>query len=76
MEYKKEDWVVGRMYRFIGGESTYTCGGFTVGKSYKMIEDVDWYFDDRNIDPDSLFIGDDGHESFADLRNFELVEQS
>lgn len=82
MKYKKEDWVVGRMYKFVGGESTYTCGGFTLEKSYVMVEDVDWYNSyliKRGVnlpEPDSVFIGDDGTKWRGDLRNFVPVEQS
>lgn len=81
MEYNKEDWVVGRMYRFVGGESTYSCGGFTLGTAYIMVRDVDWYGSfllKRGVtfpEPDSMFIGDDGTKWRGDLQNFVPVKQ-
>lgn len=73
----KNDWVVGRKYRFIGGESPsgFHTGFWTVGKVYEMTMEPSWYetHQDDELSPDSLFKGDDGDENYMDLCCFEPV---
>lgn len=75
----KSDWVVGRKYRFIGGDSPsgFHTGFWTVGKVYEMVMEPSWYdaHQDDELSPDSLFKDDDGDENYMDLCCFEPVKE-
>lgn len=82
MEYKKEDWVVGRMYKFIGDDAyagnpdnKYPNNGFIVGEAYKMVTDVKDYLYPDLISDAKFRIPDDG-DYWYEITAFIPVEQS
>ena len=83
MEYKKEDWVAGRIYKFIGDENyygdlinKYPNPGFIVGKAYEMVTDVDEYFVCPYLLPDAKFYIPGDGTYWYEICAFVPVEQS
>lgn len=83
MEYNKEDWVVGRMYRFVGNEhldidpeTKFPNPGFVVGEVYEMVTDVCNYWGCPDLLPDARFdLPGDGFY-WMEIAAFVPVEQS
>ena len=83
MEYKREDWVKGRMYKFIGDdayngdpEMEFSNPGFIVGEMYEMVTDVCEYWGCPDLLPDASFDLPGDGVYWMEIATFVPVEQS
>lgn len=74
MKINKEDWVVGRKYRFIGGYNSLSSkdSNWTLGQVYSLLSDVDYYV--GGSPPDAKFTGD-SYDDWCDISCFEPVRE-
>lgn len=83
MEYKKEDWVAGRMYKFIGDDAyvgnpddKHPNLGFVIGKTYCMASEVSDYGYRDLVSDARFYIPELGASYWYEITAFVPVEQS